>query len=89
MSMKWNVSEINLKDFKQVCVYEEEPVRGRAVCHMYFENEITQEEIYKATIISVAPEMLEMLEIAKGRFEYFGDIVSIREINDILNKIYK
>ena len=87
--MKWNVAEIDLTDFKQVCVYEEEPIKGRAVCHIYFEDEITQEEIYKATLISCAPEMLEMLEIAKSRFEYFNDPVSVKEINAILNKIYK
>lgn len=87
--MKWDVAVINLVDFKQVCVWQDEPIKGKAICHLYLEDEISDVEIHNAQLIASAPEMLEMLEIAKSRFEYFGDIVSIREINDILNKIYK
>ena len=83
---EWKVSKIDLADFKQICIYQNEKPKGKAICHLYFEGEITEEVEANARLIQKAPEMLEALQffINNNMLSVIGEEVAERLINEIV-----
>ena len=83
---QWQISKIDLADFKQICIYQEAKPKGKAVCHLHFENEITEEVEANAKLIKNAPEMLEALQffVNNNMLSVIGEEVALRIINDTI-----
>lgn len=77
---EWEVSKIDLFDFKQICIFQNESPKGKAICHMYFKNEITQEIEANAQLIASAPELLEFLIELYEDKETYSDMFPNQQI---------
>lgn len=59
---EWKMSEINISDYKSICVFSDGE-KQKVLLHIHLPNyEITEEELSNAKLIACAPDLLEALQ---------------------------
>ena len=91
---KWKMSEINISDYKSICVFSDGEEQ-KVLLHIHLPNyEITEEELSNAKLIVSAPQLLKEhqtdLIVLTNWIERFDSVFGVgpemqQELQDMIN----